>query len=102
MYPPSIAAGPIVIIIRKSIFPLIRCPTKLDTPVKDDTAKFVPIAKNELCNFLVLDNIADGIYIFEAVTNVSKIFEEDSYDDNTVFVKLMIKIQERIADPIPL
>lgn len=44
MYPPSIAAGPIVIIIRKSTFPLIRCPTKLDAPVKDDTAKFVPIA----------------------------------------------------------
>ena len=57
---------------------------------------------NELCDFLVLDTIVDGIYIFEAVTNVSKIFEEDSYNDNTVFVKLMIKIQERIADPIPL
>jgi hypothetical protein len=44
MYPPSIVAGPIVIIIRKLTFPLTRCPSKLDAPVIDDAAKFVPTA----------------------------------------------------------
>jgi hypothetical protein len=50
---------------------------------------------NELCNFLVIDNIDNGIYLFEACTNVSKIFEEDSYDDNTLFIKLSINKDTR-------
>jgi hypothetical protein len=57
---------------------------------------------NELCNFLVIDNLLDDdnedIYLFEAITNVSRIFQEDNYDDNTISIKLKINISERIAD----
>jgi hypothetical protein len=50
----------------------------------------------EHCQFLVIDGLPDGEYQFEATINGSKIFEEDSYEDNTVIKK--IKIQGPIVD----
>lgn len=52
----------------------------------------------EHCQFLVIDGINDGEYSFEAVINPSKMFEEDSYEDNMVIKKL--KIQGPIVDVI--
>jgi hypothetical protein len=50
----------------------------------------------EHCQFLVIDGIANGEYTFEAVINPSKIFEEDSYEDNMITKRL--KIQGPIVD----
>jgi hypothetical protein len=55
---------------------------------------------NELCNFLVIDNLENGCYQFEAVTNVSRVFKEDSYDDNSISLKLIIKLQERFVEVV--
>jgi hypothetical protein len=52
----------------------------------------------EHCQFLVIDNLSDGEYTFEAIINPSKIFEEDNYDDNKITKK--IKIQGPIVEII--
>jgi Lysyl oxidase len=55
------------------------------------------------CQFVVIDDLADGEYILEATINAPSvdavknkykykvIFEEDNYDDDTVAVRLRIK-----------
>jgi hypothetical protein len=52
----------------------------------------------EHCQFLVIDDLPDREYIFEAIINPSKIFEEDNYEDNKISKK--IKIEGSIVDPI--
>jgi hypothetical protein len=60
------------------------------------------IYSNDLaCQFIVIDDIQDGEYTFEAITNAQSVlaakkkdgkilFEEDNYDDNTITVRLRI------------
>ena len=55
---------------------------------------------NEFCNFLVIDDLPNGIYYFQAATNISKVFEEDNYSDNFFSTKLSINIQERFVSQI--
>jgi hypothetical protein len=43
------------------------------------------------CQFLVVDSLEDGEYIFEMTVNPSKIFIEDNYDDNKITKKLRIR-----------
>lgn len=50
----------------------------------------------EHCQFLVIDNIPDGLYTFEVTINPKKIFEEDDYLDNTVTKTI------RILGPVAL
>lgn len=52
------------------------------------------------CQFIVIDGLCDGEYVFEATTNATSVqaaknnqpvlFEEDNYDDNTISVRLHI------------
>jgi Lysyl oxidase len=61
------------------------------------------IYESELqCQFVVIDDLADGEYILEATVNAPAVdagkygkgkvlFEEDNYDDNTIAVRLQIK-----------
>lgn len=42
------------------------------------------------CQFLVIDNLEDGEYLFEVIVNQSRIFNEDNYDDNNVIKNLKI------------
>jgi hypothetical protein len=50
----------------------------------------------EHCQFLVIDDLPNGEYTFEATINPSKIFEEDNYEDNKISKKL--KIQDPIVE----
>lgn len=45
----------------------------------------------EHCQFLVIDDLADGEYFFEATINPFKTFEEDNYEDNKFYKKLIIQ-----------
>ena len=43
------------------------------------------------CQFLVIDDLQDGEYLFEVIVNQSRIFKEDNYDDNISMKKLKIR-----------
>jgi hypothetical protein len=42
------------------------------------------------CQFIIIDDVPDGDYTWEATANASRVVEEDNYDDNTVKVRLQI------------
>jgi hypothetical protein len=50
------------------------------------------------CQFIKIDGLPDGEYTLEGTTNVSRSFQEDTYDDNNTTVRLRIK--GRIVRPI--
>jgi hypothetical protein len=49
----------------------------------------------EHCQFLLIDDLLDREYVFEAPINPSKILEEDNYDDK---VTKLLKIQGQIVE----
>jgi Lysyl oxidase len=52
----------------------------------------------EHCQFLVIDDLSNGEYVFEAVINPFKIFEEVNYEDNKVTI--VIRIEEPLVEII--
>ena len=53
------------------------------------------------CQFLVIDNLADGDYVLRSTTNVPRYFSEDSFADNTICAGLHIVGDTVQEIPVP-
>ena len=46
---------------------------------------------DQICQFIPLENIQDNEYLLEVTVNPHQVFQEDSYDDNTMIKRIKIR-----------
>jgi hypothetical protein len=46
---------------------------------------------DQICQFIPIGNIEDGIYLLEVTVNPHQVFQEENYDDNTIIKRIRIR-----------